>query len=319
MTFHLKSIIPGRLLMRSDPPSKTAKSPLVLTPKDEEILRAIYEYRFVTALDIAHLLYAKGSLTYARSCLSQLAGGQDYADRQYLFRFPLPTGKAGSRERIYTLGAAGRDWLASIGLPINWYFRPSKTERLSRTHLMHNLTLTRFVIAAQYWCRTHQICTLTDTRLSYALASAIASENTGASTTLPIPDAWLLFERAEDGKRFPILLEIDRGFEGQTAFKNHVRARIEFIRSGDYARMVGTPAVLICYATTSQIEAYRDTRRKTMQTWTMEVLREQKRENWAGVFRFSSFAFERLYELALLSEALWYRPEEPSPVSLLTQ
>jgi hypothetical protein len=31
--------------------------PLFLTPRDEEILEAVYRYRYVTSLDIAYLLF----------------------------------------------------------------------------------------------------------------------------------------------------------------------------------------------------------------------------------------------------------------------
>ena len=51
-------------------PAQAAKeptAPLLLTPRHEQILQAVYEYRYVTAQDIATLLFSKGSLTYARS------------------------------------------------------------------------------------------------------------------------------------------------------------------------------------------------------------------------------------------------------------
>jgi hypothetical protein len=117
-----------------------------------------------------------------------------------------------------------------------------------------------------------------------------------------------------------VLLEIDRGSEYQERFKNHVRGRIEFIRSGDYARIFGTRAVSIAYATTGQVPDYADTRRKTMAVWTMEVLRELALESWTGVFHFTTVVYERLYEDAqtLFTKPVWYRPDSPArPVSLL--
>ena len=98
------------------------------------------------------------------------------------------------------------------------------------------------------------------------------------------------------------------------------RACIEFIRSGDYARVFGTPAVIIAYATTGQIAAYRETRARTMAAWTREVLAELKMERWAGIFRFTSVVFDTLYEEApaLFEQPLWYRPDSATPVPLLT-
>jgi hypothetical protein len=134
-----------------------------------------------------------------------------------------------------------------------------------------------------------------------------------------IPDGWLQFERLSDGAHFPILVEIDRGSEYQERFKNHIRARLEFIRSEDYERVFDTPAVIIAYATTGQVQAYADTRRKTMGAWTMEVLAELELESWASVFRVTTVTYETLYEdaQALFTAPVWYRPDSPTPVRLI--
>ena len=306
--------------------SKAQLSSLPLSPREEEIVKAVYEYRFATAQDITHLLLSKGSLTYVRGRMTALSGGRDYQERQLLFRFPLPTPSPGSRERVYTLGASGRELLASMGLSVDWYYRPSQTGRLNRSHLLHQLLLTRFVCAAYYWSRHHTDYALVDSRLCYELARnplLKAHEKKGQSATSPaaIPDAWLLFQRLSDGAHFPVLLEVDRGTEYQERFKSHLKARLEFIQSGDYERMFGTPAVIIAYVTTGQVPQYAETRRKTMCAWTMEVLAELEVKGWAGVFRFTSAGvFETLYSQvqALFTEALWYRPDSVTPVPLLT-
>ena len=41
--------------------------PLMLTPRDEDILQAIAYYRYVTSLDIAHLLFRPTYMPYVRS------------------------------------------------------------------------------------------------------------------------------------------------------------------------------------------------------------------------------------------------------------
>jgi hypothetical protein len=228
-------------------------------------------YRYVTALDVAYSLFSPKSLTHVRSILAKLCGGRDYQERNSLYRFPLPSTKAGNRERVYTLGATGREAVESCGIPVDWYYRPSKTGRLSHSHLAHQLLLTRFVVCASYFTRQHPEHSLVDVKLCYELERQIPRHG----GEVIVPDAWLHFERVADGVRFPVLVEIDRGSEFQERYKNHhVRGRIEFIRSGDYARVFGTPAVIIAYATTGQVQEYAETRRKTMCTWTLEVLRE---------------------------------------------
>jgi hypothetical protein len=305
--------------MKTRQRSKGQPRLLIVTPRNEEILRTVYEYRFVTAQDITMLLFSKGSLTYVRSVLSELSGGKDHAERNYLYRFQLPTSQAGNREKVYTLGSLGREFLESLGLRVYWYFRPYKTERLSRSHLLHNLLLTRFVVAAQSWSRTQADINIIELRLCYDLVRSIATiqhQEEGSTLSL-IPDAWMLFERT-DGVRFPILLEIDRGSEHREKYQAQLRTRLEFILSGNYEKVFKTPAVIIAYVTTGQIAAHRETRVKTMAAWTRDVLAELKMESWAGIFRFTSVVFDTLYEQVqeLLEAPVWHRPDSPTPVPL---
>jgi hypothetical protein len=299
-------------------PKRGAKAYTLLpvTPTEEEILRTMSTYRYMTALDVAYSLFSPKSLTHVRSILTRLSGGTDYKERECLFRFPWPSGKAGNPERIFTLGAAGREIVQRLGLPVTWYYRPSKTGRLNSSYLAHQLLVTRFVICACRFTNQHPEYTLADVRLCYDMERSVGNRAGEAV----VPDAWLHFERVADAVRFPVLVEIDRGSEYQERFKNHVRGRLEFIRSGDYARVFGTPAVIIAYATTGRLQAHADTRRKTMAAWTMEVLRELAIESWANIFRFTSaVVYTRLYEEgnSLFTQPVWYRPDAPStPVHL---
>jgi hypothetical protein len=209
----------------------------------------------------------------------------------------------------------------SSGVPVDWYYRPSKVGRISHSHLAHQLLLTRFVVAACYWASKQPEYTLADVRLSYELEKGVAmiEERYDRASVTIVPDGWLHVERVADGVRFPILLEIDRGSEYQERLKNHVRGRIEFIRSGDYAEVFHTPAVIIAYATTGHIAEHRERRVKTITAWTRDVLAELHIDDWAGVFRFTAVMYETLYEeaQALFAEPVWYRPDSPTPVPLL--
>jgi hypothetical protein len=301
--------------------TKKTQRPLVLTPREEEILRAVSVYRFVTVQDITHLFFSRGSVTYARSLLARLCGGRDYQEREYLFRFPMATQSRGSPENVYTLGQLGREFLESLGQTVAWDSRPSTTGRLSHSYLSHQLLLTRAVCAAAYWCRMQPAFSLVDIRLSYELARhPLLSQSTQSSgergrSLAALPDAWLLMERVADSAHFPMLLEVDRATEYQEQFRSHVKARLAFIRSGDYTEVFQTPAVLICYLTTGQSEGHRETRVKTMAAWTQDVLTEMQMERWAGIFRFTSAVYERLYEDAhtLFEKPVWYRPDSTTP------
>jgi hypothetical protein len=87
--------------------------PVVVTVKSEQILKAVAFYRYMTALDIAHLLFTPSGLMRMRARLKELSGG-DFVDGEYLYRLRLPDVPKGNPERIYTLGAKGRHYLERV-------------------------------------------------------------------------------------------------------------------------------------------------------------------------------------------------------------
>jgi hypothetical protein len=300
------------------PTAPARNAPTTLTSREDSILRTVNDLHFVTARDITHLLFSKGSLTYSREMLSRLAGGKDYAPGQLLLRFPMPTP---SQERVYTLGVKGRQALQKEG-----YYRPYKFKQLSYGHLMHALTLTRFVAAATAFCRQHPDYTLLETLLCYEIAQAsnpvtVSGETSGKrSTQRVIPDACLLFAETKHGQErlHPIIVEIDRGSEDKAKWTSLLHRRITLLRSGNYRTWFGGErAVKIAYVTTGRHENYRKTRRRTMGAWTMEALQALKMEQWASVFRFASVTFSALYTASLFDAPEWYRPDSPHAVPLL--
>jgi hypothetical protein len=315
---------------KSNRTPKPARKPFVITKPIEAILRAIHFYRYMTALDVAHLLFSPSSLTYVRGTLSSLAGGADFTPAQYLYRFPLPNMSIGGPTRIFTLGSKGRDYLANeVGMPADWYYRPSKTKHLSYSQVLHSLLLTRTLVTASAWGAKAPSFRLSKVRIGYELIREAATIEVGKET-LPagkqrkseklkvIPDGWVEFAR-NDGKKFPVLLEVDRGMEYSRKFKRHVRSRIEFIRSGAYKKMFHTDAVMVGYLTTGERPEYRDTRRAAMCAYTREVLAELQMENWSHIFRFTSIEYDQLFTTPLFDDKpVWYKPDSDSPVPLFT-
>src|SRR5687767_13751493 len=97
-----------------------------LSARDEEILRTVWYYRYMTSLDVLTLFFAKTSQTYNRTLLANLSGNTDLQTHSYLCRFTLPTLPKRSQEKVYVLGSRGRQVLREQGFPVTWYFRPHK-------------------------------------------------------------------------------------------------------------------------------------------------------------------------------------------------
>jgi hypothetical protein len=204
------------------------------------------------------------------------------------------------------LGARGRRVLQEQGIQVSNYFRPHRLKFLSYSYVLHNLILTRTLIAAQAWAKAHPSFFLTDKRISYEMAGKV------------IPDGWLFFEEhtPQNVYELPVLFEIDRGMENKYKFRAHVRGRINYIQSGEYKREFSTDLATIAYATTGHTEAYRITRRKIMCAWIAELLREMRLGDWYRVFKVANIEFGRLYDNALFEDEVWYRPDQEQAVRL---
>jgi hypothetical protein len=103
-----------------------------------------------------------------------------------------------------------------------------------------------------------------------------------------------------------------------TGARPRERLRILFYEDGSYTKMFGSKSMTIAYATTGEVPEYRQRRRQTMALWTRDVLKELHKENWADIFRFSSVDRESLFDLALFEKPVWYRPDSPTPRTLLS-
>src|SRR5688572_14970170 len=132
-----------------------------LAPREEQILRTIHYYRYITAQDVLTLHFPPTLKKYNQSLLASLAGNTDLDTHNYLCRFTLPSLHKRSQEKVYVLGSRGRRVLQALGLPVSWYFRPHKLKFLSYSYVIHNLILTRFLVACEQWTREHPTYSLT--------------------------------------------------------------------------------------------------------------------------------------------------------------
>ena len=176
----------------------------------------------------------------------------------------------------------------------------------SYSYVLHNLILTRTLIAANCWASEHPDFALVGKLICYELPGKV------------IPDGWLLFEEQTNNGVYeqPVMIELDRGMEYKVKFRDHVRGRINYLQSGDYKKTFQTDLATIAYLTTGQTAEYRVTRQKAMCTWIKELLKDMRLEAWAGVFKVASVEFQTLYDHALFESAVWFRPDSDTPVRL---
>jgi hypothetical protein len=319
--------LPQQTPRKNSLPQKKKPRELVITSRYEEILQTVHQLRYVTALDIARRFYSPTSLNHVREHLSLLAGQKDYAEGQYLYRFPLPNTRIGGTEKIYTLGSKGRAYLQSQGMTVDWHFRPYKVAGMTYQNCLHALTLTRFLVAAQVFCNKSSGWELAKLQTEYELKKDIAAEKAkqqaatiavktsqGEEDVTVIPDAWLLFHHPEKKHSWqPVMLEIDRASEQQRFFKRQIRARALFLSGGGYKKLFGTNKGVIAYATTGN-----ETRMNSMHVWTKEVLTELNMKKLASRFTFCSLtpSWEQ-DENSLFLSPLWFRALDKHPVPLL--
>jgi hypothetical protein len=268
----------------------------MLNKRDETILKVINHYRYMTGIDVAYRLFSPGSKKHVIEILSGLSGNADHKPNEYLYRFGLPKATKGNIERIYTLGARGRNFLQEVSSnPVMWQYRQ---DRASYSLLVHSLTVTRFCVVAWWWSKNQERFKLLEDRTGY-------DEPPPDRNRTVIPDAWLLFKRS-DGMRGSIILEIDRGTEFKEQFQKHIRSRLQYVQLGEFEKHFGEKSVICAYVS----EGNHPRRLKAMQQWAMEVLREEKRENWASMFRFTQVELEKVYQTPLFDGAIWMVPNK---------
>jgi hypothetical protein len=96
----LPNQLQGKRPMKASP---ALTKPLILTPRDEQMLKALYDYRYMTAEDMAYLQFSPHTVPYVRRLLARLSGYADFQTHTYLIRFPLPKVGLGRPENIFTL------------------------------------------------------------------------------------------------------------------------------------------------------------------------------------------------------------------------
>jgi Replication-relaxation len=305
---------------------KARREPKALSYAEERVLRAAADLPFFTAEDITRLLGAHGSQgSYFRGLLKKLCGGADGKNTAYLYRFGMPQAP-GNVRRLYTLTRRGAGLLRKLGVEANFWYRPWKASHYSFSFLQHHHSTVQVLVALSCFVRQNPTYQVVELRHGFAIARQpprlTLCVDEQETTVEVIPDAWVHIERSAGTPPnihgFALWIEIDRGTETKSKFKNLVLNRVNLVRSKAYETFFGTPALLCCYLTVGATMDYRLTRLQRIREWTAEVLAEQELDPWGAIFRFSTID-ECLYDtLMIFTDPVWYCVDSDTPVPLFT-
>jgi hypothetical protein len=329
--------------MKPASPTPSATTPLILTPKDEIILKKLAEYRLLTSQEITALCYSNGSHTYARARLSALSGNQDITAGGLTYGYPLwrwsfPTGNRGRNEKIFALSLTGARMLEQLGYPLPWHVKPSKLRTFSHSYLLHDLSRNRFVVALLTWAKSKPHLRI-ESHLSYELSKKPSTVEIpvlrlvlkdGKPAKIPvmtrvdvIPDGEILVTNRNTGERLLIILELDHNTQARERLRNHITALLAYIKSPHFRASYGNIPYRIVYATQGVTEPASTSRLAYLCNFTMQCLIERKRSQDSQYFRFTSIDYARLYTDVkhLFEEPSWYLPGDmnlENPVGLFT-
>lgn len=306
-------------------PSRTGRlqTPRLLTPTDEELLRSCARYQYVTVDQWCRYFDDTGRRRYLQRRSRELAA-QDALMRLYIVR-PGGSGKAPS---LFTHGLAGRRYAESLGLRVPKRFRRSDLTTLSPQHLAHSAAITDVLLSFDLLARHDDRITIGEmlherflqeqrfkvpVRAVHALTGEIV-------TTSPevIPDAFVrvVAQVGRRFRRFPLLIEVDRDTEEQSAFREKIARLYAFGTSEPYARLYGARTFTVAFF----IQAPRRdplARLAEVLDWTERELRQRGVEHDADAFRFCALNPATTPPQDLLLGKYWLSPFSTTPQPLL--
>jgi hypothetical protein len=217
---------------------------MVLTRRDEEIVRWVYELRFATQEQIQQLLFTP---TTASSCKRRLTllYHNGYLDRRLL---PLRS-RFGANRAAYCLDKKGKQLLThrtGSGLAqIDW--RPIDNDR--ELYFLEHLLSTNQVRICATIGATEQCFDLSwvdeRTLKSTAMRDLVKDPRNPETTLAVIPDGY--FQLAGEGAPLGFAVELDRGTVEEKPFKTKIRALGEWKTTGVYRQRFDTDSLRVLF------------------------------------------------------------------------
>src|SRR4051794_12778252 len=289
----------------------------MITAPDEAILCALHRFSYLTSEQAGRLLYpkARDSARYVRERLRPLVKDE------YVLRLgALPKPSTGGAPFVFTLGRRGRQYLATCGIEVEPYYRPSEEQEKARNnpYMFHTLAAIDVLISAELLCRDDDRLScprmLNERELKRKAVRVELPNREGASERRSkravIPDGWFELEVAGDEVPTSIALELDRGTEGPKHWRDKVAALVAWI-DGPYNTLFATDNITVAVVTGT------DRRRDVMRLWTNAELNALQRGDLAGIFLFTSANPVTTPPRSFFFDDLWYPCIPGRPVSVM--
>jgi len=300
--------------MNDSPHSSGVSSvgPLRIGAVDEEILRAINHFQYMTAAQIGRLLYPNqhdGNRYVQRRLRSLVEAG-------YLLRLrELPTPRIGSAPHVFTLADKGRRFVAGRGDPLaSSYYRPSEERAKARDNpfMEHTLAAVDVLVAAESLCRKAPVSMprlLNERQLKRSSVRVQPAGRPDAPRVAVIPDAWFQL-KALDEPAVAIALELDRATEGQKHWRRKIAALTAWAE-GPYRQAFEADNLTVAVAVP------RTPRREQLSAWTREELEDIGKAELADIFLFTEVSPVETDPFELFFSPCWYPAGQDYAVSLL--
>jgi Replication-relaxation len=246
----------------------------------EKILIALVLFDYLTAYQLARLLYSPASISRVRKELKSLAAAA----------LVLPLGgRAVNLPLVYTLSSKGRQCAASLGVSVSRRLRPSeeKDKGYNPYFLKHTMAVTDVLIAAQLLSQTVPHIELTRIITERELKRKIYVDM--PEKVCIEPDASLEFLIAETWHNPPetwkdfFFIEVYRNLPpAEWRFKQKIQGYVTYGKSRQHAALFKTSALSIAViAQTPQMAI-------TLKRWAEQVLTQMQRTEEGEWFFFCS-------------------------------
>jgi len=280
---------------------------------EEQILRDLCFYRYLSADQVCRLRFSPGARTHVAAKLSGMAA------RGLLWTVKHRRKFAGRSLHVYTPSYAAIHYLAEQGYEVPERYHRTEIEAVSYGYLDHTLAVNDFFIGLELLQRETPYLHVEERLHELELKKRATKVNISPegertlTTATVIPDGWanIAVGVPGNGSRTCVALELDRGSHKSPRFKQKIGALLAWSR-GPYQRVFQTTSLLVAVVATP------GTRRAIqLLTWTQEELdRLEATDDEREQFIFTPLPPDSTPDELFFGDC-WRLPFDSRPTSLL--